>query len=364
MKKILIIVGARPNFIKVTQFKKLAGERTDLEIKIAHTGQHYDRNLSQVFFQELELVPDYFLNIDNSSPNTQIGEILIKLEKLVKNDFAPDLMIVVGDVNSTFAAALAANKMGIKIAHLEAGLRSGDRNMPEEINRILTDEISDYCLVTEQSGLDNLLAEKKPGKTWLVGNTMIDTIVAFEHKIQGSTVQERLKIAGEPFILMTIHRPSTVDHPERLALLLDLIKQLSGHYKIVFPAHPRTIKNAKKHNLYEELCAIDSLIMTDPLPYFDFQKLIASCSLVLTDSGGIQEETTFRQVPCLTLRANTERPSTITLGTNELVKLNPESILQKVAQIEQGTYKTGQIPPLWDGKATERILDLLSQMDL
>ena len=356
MKKILIIIGTRPNFIKVTQFKRVAEQYKNIEIKIAHTGQHYDAKMSDIFFEQFGLTPDYFMNIPQASPNTQMAEIMLRLEDIITNKFTPDLIIVPGDVNSTFAAALTANKMGIKIAHLESGLRSFDRTMPEEINRILTDEITDYYFITEQSGIDHLQEEKKHGKSVFVGNTMIDTMVGFEENIQASPIMGELKLEKDKFVLMTIHRPALVDVKEEAQKLLELIQHLSVNYKIVFPIHPRTVNNLKKFGLYDEFNKIENLILGEPMDYFAFQKLIANCSLILTDSGGIQEESTFRQVPCLTLRPNTERPSTITLGTNILIEFDLEKIKTEISSIEKGTFKKGTIPPLWDGKATERIL--------
>ena len=361
MKKILIIIGTRPNFIKVTQFKRVAEQYKNIEIKIAHTGQHYDAKMSDIFFEQFGLTPDYFMNIPQASPNTQMAEIMLRLEDIIKNKFTPDLIIVPGDVNSTFAAALTANKMGIKIAHLESGLRSFDRGMPEEINRILTDEITDYYFITEQSGIDHLKEENKQGESVFVGNTMIDTMVAFEENIQASPVMEELKLKKDKFVLMTIHRPALVDVKEEIEKLLSLIQHLSVNYKIVFPIHPRTVNNLKKFNLYDEFNKIDNLILSEPMDYFAFQKLIANCKLILTDSGGIQEESTFRQVPCLTLRPNTERPITITMGTNKLIEFDLEKIKAEIKSIENKTYKKGTVPPFWDGKATERILEFINE---
>ena len=250
--------------------------------------------------------------------------------------------------------------MGIKIAHLESGLRSFDRTMPEEINRILTDEISNYYFITEQTGIDHLKTEEKKGKPFFVGNTMIDTMVGFEEDIQASPIMNNLELTKNKFVLMTIHRPALVDVKEEVEKLLELIKHLSKNYKIVFPIHPRTVNNLKNFDLYNAFNSIDNLILSEPMDYFAFQKLIANCSFILTDSGGIQEESTFRQVPCLTLRPNTERPITITLGTNKLIKFDLETIKLEIASIEKGSFKKGSIPPMWDGKATERILQIIN----
>ncbi|MCE3260605.1 MAG: UDP-N-acetylglucosamine 2-epimerase [Bacteroidetes bacterium] len=361
-KKVLIVVGTRPNFIKVTQFKKVAASYPDLEFKIVHTGQHYDSKMADVFFEQFELVPDYFLNIKPASANTQMAEIMIGLEKII-DTFKPGLIMVVGDVNSTFAAALTANKTGIKIAHLESGLRSNDRTMPEEINRLLTDEITDYFFVTEQSGMDHLLKENKSKDTlFFVGNTMIDTMVAFKNKIASSDILQQLGLHPEEFVLMTIHRPATVDVKEELVKLIDLIEFVSAKYKIVFPVHPRTVGNLKKFGLDSRFNALKSLIQMPPLDYFSFQKLVSACKFILTDSGGIQEESTFLLKPCLTLRPNTERPSTVTLGTNTLLPFDIPLIQKHIADIETGNYKKGSIPPLWDGKSTERVVEKINEL--
>jgi UDP-N-acetylglucosamine 2-epimerase (non-hydrolysing) len=365
MQKILIIVGTRPNFIKVTQFKKAnqAIFANYFDIKIVHTGQHYDKKMADVFFEQFELEPDFFLNVPIASPNTQTAEIMLRLEKVLKEKFMPELLIVLGDVNSTFATALTANKMGIPLAHVESGLRSRDRSMPEEINRLLTDEITDFFFVTEQSGVDNLVAEGKPNdKIHFVGNTMIDTLVGFESNIQQSQILSDLEIKGKEYILMTMHRPANVDTKSELEHIANLISQIAEQYPIIFPIHPRTKAKFEKFELFEELFNNPNIIISGPLDYFAFQKLIADAVMVLTDSGGIQEETTFRKVPCLTLRPNTERPSTIELGTNQLIPFDAEVILKEVGKIKKGTYKKGTIPPLWDGKSTQRILEIIKEL--
>lgn len=361
-KKILIVVGTRPNFIKVTRFKKVAAQRGTIEVRIVHTGQHFSANMADVFFEQFGLVPDIFLNIGAGSPNSQMAAIMRDLEPVIASE-KPDLVMVVGDVNSTLAAAITANKMGVRIGHLESGLRSFDRTMPEEHNRVLTDRITDHFFITEQSGLDNLLREGEPNeKLHFVGNTMIDTLVAFEPNVQASDVLGRYNLGTGGHVLMTIHRPATVDVPERLSELLDLIAEVAAKRKVVFPIHPRTVKNIEAFGLKAKCDAIKGLVLTEPLDYFAFQKLIATCGFILTDSGGIQEESTFRQVPCLTLRPNTERPSTVTIGSNELVPLEMNAVRAAIVRIENGTFKKGQVPPLWDGHATERIFEVLDQI--
>lgn len=365
-KKIIIVVGTRPNFIKITQFEKVfALYPNDFELKIVHTGQHYDYNMSDVFFKQLKIkTPDYFLNIKQETPTHQIGATIIAFEKVLL-DYKPDLVIVVGDVNSTFAAAFVAYKMNIKIAHLESGLRSNDRTMPEEINRILTDEIANYFFVTEQSGVDNL---KKNGKTddaiFFVGNTMIDTLMAFEQEVKNCQIMEKFNLLPNNFALVTLHRPSNVDIAENLELSVELIAQISKLLPVVFPVHPRTYSKLIGYGLEKALIENKNIQLCEPLDYLSFQKLIKDCSFVLTDSGGVQEETTFRQVPCLTLRNNTERPVTISVGSNELIEFEIDKIIKKVKEIISGRFKKGSIPELWDGNATERIVKTLFKIDL
>lgn len=362
MKNILILVGTRPNFIKVTQFKKVGKDYPNIDIRIVHTGQHYDSNMSDIFFDQFNLQPDFFLNIGAGSANTQCAKIMLGLEDIITNKFSPDLLIVPGDVNSTVAGAIAGKKLGIKIAHLESGLRSDDRDMPEEINRILTDEISDYYFVTEQSGIDNLKAEGKHGQLHFVGNTMIDTIVGFNQEIENSSILSDIELKAKEFVLVTIHRPSNVDSNEGLDKLFRLFQYLSKKNKIVFPIHPRTVSKMIEYGLYDQFKAIPNLRLLDPLGYFEFQKLIKYSKLILTDSGGIQEESTFRRVPCLTLRENTERPSTIEQGTNVLIPFDVDEIKHYVDEIENGMFKKGIIPKYWDGKATNRILAIISKI--
>jgi UDP-N-acetylglucosamine 2-epimerase (non-hydrolysing) len=361
MKKLLIIVGTRPNYIKVTRFKTIADTlfKGQFDIKLVHTGQHFDKEMADVFFQQLNIWPDYFLNISQASANTQIAEIMIRLEKVLE-EFIPDWVIVPGDVNSTFAAAICAHKCGYKLAHLESGLRSFDASMPEEMNRIITDQISNLFFVTEQSGLENLLKENKAQESvFLVGNTMIDTIVAFDDQIQIQNTYIKLGLPSKSYVLMTMHRPATVDNLNGLNMLSKLLNKISERIPVVFPMHPRTRKKLIEYDLWEQLMNNKNITFTDSLNYFDFQNLIVHCKFVLTDSGGIQEETTYREVPCLTLRPNTERPVTVTEGTNTLISFSIPEVMTEVDKILTGSYKTGSIPLFWDGKATERILKIL-----
>lgn len=351
---IAILVGTRPNFIKITQFKRVA-EANGIKIHLIHTGQHYDFKMAGAFFEQLEIVPDHFLDIPQEEPAAQMGHIMIRLHALLK-EIKPNILIVPGDVNTTLAGAITANKMGIPLAHLESGLRSNDERMPEEINRILTDRISDLFFVTEQSGIDNLLKENTPKENvFLVGNTMIDTLVAFDDQIRSSSIRKELGIDQQSFVLVTIHRPSNVDTREALSFVIDTLERVSELHTVVFPIHPRTVNNLKKFGLEDRL-KNDKIILTDPLDYFSFQHLILHARLVLTDSGGIQEETTFRRVPCLTLRENTERPITVTTGTNRLIPFDINTILEAVKNSQE---IDGQIPELWDGRSTERIVDII-----
>ncbi len=362
-KKILVVVGTRPNFIKVTRFKQVAQRYPSIDLQIVHTGQHFDTNMADVFFQQFKLTPDHLLNISPGSANAQIGEIMIKLEELMQNTFQPDLLMVVGDVNSTLAAAITASKLKIPVAHIESGLRSFDKTMPEEFNRIVTDQVADMHFITEPSGKINLEKENiAAGKMHMVGNTMIDTLVAFEKDIENSDILKKLGLSPKEYVLTTIHRPATVDHEEGLKKLIRLFEIITQKGKAVFPIHPRTVNNLKNFGLYGQLTKNKNLVITEPLDYFAFQKLIKYCKYIVTDSGGIQEESTFLRVPCLTLRNNTERPVTCTIGTNTLVPFNIEDVQGYITQIENSIYKKGEIPALWDGHATERIFEVLDRL--
>ena len=359
MKKILICVGTRPNFIKVTRFKKLA-HKYNLEIRLLHTGQHFDHQMSKVFFDELKLdKPDIYLDAKGNTQIEMMADIMLKFEKELIN-YPPDVVLVPGDVNSSTACALVASRNGISVGHIESGLRSFDREMPEEINRILIDNLSDYFFVTEQSGINHLSSEgKEKSKIHMVGNTMIDSLVNFNSSIEKSNILKEIN-CPEKYGLMTFHRPSNVDNKDTLIELLSTIEKCSKSLDMVLPLHPRTKKSLINHQLWERFQNIKNLIYTDSLGYLDFMKLVTNAQIVITDSGGIQEETTFLQIPCITVRENTERPITITLGNNELIKLNAELISSRMIEKLKSNFK-GEIPPLWDGHATERILDILSK---
>ncbi len=361
MKRVLLVVGTRPNFIKITQFPKEFLKYPSLDLHIVHTGQHFDDKMSTIFFEQFGFKPDTFLNIDQGSPNSQIANIMLGIEKIIIN-YKPDLVVVVGDVNSTFAAAFTANKMGVKIAHVESGLRSNDRTMSEEFNRILTDEVVNLFFVTEKSGYDNLVKEGKSiSNIYFVGNTMIDTMLTFKNNIEESDVLSRYSLESKKYALMTMHRPATVDNKEGLLKLIELVEEVSVKYKVVFPIHPRTVKNMKEFGLEKSFNENVNLILTEPLDYFSFQKLVKYASFILTDSGGIQEESTFLKVPCLTLRPNTERPITISMGTNELIPFDMEEIRRHINHIEKNAFKEGEIIPFWDGRSTERIVKVISE---
>jgi len=359
MTKILIVVGTRPNFIKITQFRKEALRFPNLEIKIVHTGQHYDANMSDVFFEQFNIFPDYYLEAEKGSACKQLASIIEKLDLFINTTYLPDLILAPGDVNSTLAAALVANKNNICLGHIESGLRSMDRTMPEEHNRILVDQMSDICFVTEPSGMQNLANENSLASIYYVGNTMIDTLTAFNNEIENTPILAELALSKKSYTLITMHRPKNVDTAQGIAFIAALLEKLSKKTKIVFPVHPRTLKQIPK----EALAKIQNnkkIKLLPPIGYFQFQKLVKEAKCIITDSGGIQEETTFLKVPCLTIRPNTERPITAEIGTNTLLINNIALIEKYVERIFEGTYKIGAVPELWDGKATTRILESIT----
>ncbi|MBB3837704.1 UDP-N-acetylglucosamine 2-epimerase (non-hydrolyzing) [Runella defluvii] len=364
--KIVNIVGARPNFMKVAPLHRAFQKRSEIESKIVHTGQHYDAKMSDVFFNQLELPqPHYFLGIGGGTHAQQTAKIMLEFEKVMEAE-QPDLVLVVGDVTSTIACALVASKMHVPIAHVEAGLRSGDRRMPEEINRILTDSISDLLFVTEQAGIDNLKREGVPDeKVFMVGNCMIDSLVHYRQKAQQLRVLADFGVTKGEYVLMTMHRPANVDTAEGLSSILQIVADTVKYKKVIFPIHPRTRSNIEKFGLSDQLASIEGMLLTEPQGYLEFLHLMENSALVVTDSGGIQEETTYLQVPCLTFRDSTERPVTVELGTNQLLAdLNPQTVHEKVVEILEGRTKQGIIPPLWDGNAAERIADILSPLSV
>lgn len=363
MKRILNVVGARPNFMKIAPIQRqMELYNSQFEPILVHTGQHYDERMSKLFFEDLNLPqPDVYLGVGSGTHAEQTAKIMIEFEKVCL-ELKPDLVLVVGDVNSTAACSMVASKLWIPIAHVEAGLRSFDRRMPEEINRLITDTLSHYLFTTEQSGMDNLLREGiDPSRIHFVGNIMIDSLIHFLEKARKSSVLDELKLTAGEFALVTLHRPSNVDNPENLRKILTAFEHIQKKIPIVFPVHPRTEKNIKNFGLEERVKSLKNLKLIPPVGYLDFLQLEQSCKFVLTDSGGIQEETTYLGIPCLTLRENTERPVTQKLGTNEIVGNDTEKIINNSEKILAGEWKNGQIPPLWDGKTAERIVKILSE---
>ena len=358
--KVLNIVGARPNFMKIAPIHRLMQASKKIDPVLLHTGQHYDQKMSKVFFDDLEMPePQIYLGIGSGSHAEQTGKIMMELEQ-VMIDLQPDLILVVGDVNSTLAASLVASKLHIPVAHVEAGLRSFDRTMPEEINRIVTDSIADMLFVTEKSGEQNLLAEGvSKDKIHFVGNVMIDSLLHFQEKARNSKILEQLNLECRSYALVTLHRPSNVDSPDSMSKILKAFEQIEKKIKIVFPIHPRTKKMIEQLELGERISSNQNFIMVDPLGYLDFLHLMESAAFLLTDSGGIQEETTVLGIPCITMRENTERPVTVDLGTNVIVGMDTEKIISESFKVLSGTFKKGQIPPLWDGNAAGRIVDLI-----
>ncbi len=349
--------------MKVAPLHRAFEKADGIESKIVHTGQHYDEKMSDVFFNQLGLPkPHFYLGIGGGSHTYQKAHVMLAFEKII-NEEKPDLVLVVGDVNATAATSIVAVKMGIPTCHVEAGLRSGDRAMPEEVNRVITDSIVDFLFVTEHSGLVNLAKENiADEKVHFVGNVMIDSLVHFRAKAKESTILADLGLSPKNYILMTMHRPSNVDNETSLKDILEIVKNASQHHPVVFPMHPRTSNNLKKFGLYEAFENIENLIILGPQGYLQFLHLMDHAKVIVTDSGGIQEETTYLQVPCLTFRDSTERPITVELGTNQLLAdLNPATVEAKLVDILNGKTKTGVIPPLWDGKTSERITQVILQ---
>lgn len=359
--KIINICGARPNFMKIAPLMRAYKNHANIDAMLVHTGQHYDANMSDLFFKQLGIPePDLNLEIGSASHAIQTAEIMKRFEQVVLEE-KPDWVVVVGDVNSTIACALVATKLGIKVAHVEAGLRSFDRGMPEEINRVLTDCISDLLFVTEPSGLQNLKNEgMADDKVHFVGNVMIDTLRANFDKAQQSNIVESLGLNTKGYNVVTLHRPSNVDDPVTMGRITDVIDEIQKDLPTVFPMHPRTKHNLDKLGLAKRLEGMANLKIIEPVGYLDFLKLTGSAAVVLTDSGGIQEETTILGVWCLTLRENTERPVTIDQGTNTLVGTDPAKILDAYRTCRAKGQGQATTPDKWDGKAAERIAKVLA----
>ncbi len=346
--------------MKIAPIHRLMQISKNIEPILVHTGQHYDQKMSKIFFDDLEMPePQIYLGVGSGSHAEQTGKVMIELEKIALK-LKPDLVLVVGDVNSTLAASLVAAKLHIPIAHVEAGLRSFDRNMPEEINRIVTDSVADFLFVTEESGRKNLLTEGvSDGKIFFVGNVMIDSLLHFQKKAKNSNILNLLKLKHKSYALVTLHRPSNVDSQKSIVKILSAFEKIEKKIPIVFPIHPRTKKMIEQMDLEDRVTSMQNFKLVEALGYLDFLHLMDNAAFLLTDSGGIQEETTVLGIPCVTLRENTERPVTVDLGTNVIVGMDTEKIINESSKILSGTFKKGQIPPLWDGKTAKRIIEII-----
>ena len=355
--KVLNVVGARPNFMKIAPIVAEMKKVSDIDAILLHTGQHYDEGMSDVFFRDLGIPePDIHLGVGSASHAVQTARIMIEFEKICLEQ-RPDLVVVVGDVNSTMACALVTAKLGIPIAHVEAGLRSFDRGMPEEVNRLVTDALADLLLTTSRDADDNLLREGvDPRKIRFVGNVMIDTLLKHREKAAALGTASRLGLEHGKYALVTLHRPSNVDDPHVFAGIWEALRSIAEAIPVVFPVHPRTSKRMSE-------MGIDAgrVLLTAPFGYLEFLNLMTNARLVLTDSGGLQEETTILRVPCLTLRHNTERPVTVTHGTNTIVGTDRDRILDAANRILNGDWKPAGPPELWDGRAAARIVAIIRE---
>lgn len=357
--KVTIIAGARPNFMKIApiihEIKNRQKESKEITFRLVHTGQHYDKKLSGTFFEELNIpLPDVNLEVGSGTQAEQTAAIMIAFEKeLIENP--TDLVLVVGDVTSTMACTIVAKKLHTKVAHVEGGIRSFDLSMPEEINRMVTDAITDYFYVTSDIAIKNLKEiGVKDEAIVFVGNTMIDTLIANLDRLKKPDFFTDLQLAQKKYLVMTMHRPANVDEEKKLKAFIEEIVNAANDLPILFPAHPRTKNILSKLNI-----SAKNLHIVEPLGYLEFNYLVKNSLAVITDSGGITEETTFMKIPCLTLRDNTERPETVSVGTNKLVGTNPKNIKNSLQKIFSGNWKSGEIPKFWDGKTSERIVDHL-----
>lgn len=362
MQKVVLVAGTRPNFIKIAPLWRIFASMKSVDVVLVHTGQHYDDSMSEVFFKDLGLPkPDYNLKVGGGNHAYQTAEIIIRFDEVL-NELLPTDVVVVGDVNSTLACSLVAVKKGIRISHVEAGLRSFDRAMPEEINRLVTDAVADLLFVSEESGLKNLRNEGiAESKIHFVGNVMIDSLVFAADAIKQSRVMERLELEEKNFALVTMHRPSNVDETARFKEIMVWLQNLSANISLVFPMHPRTRKTMVEAGLNVESMSRDfpRLKVVGPLGYIDFQRLLKSSRLVVTDSGGLQEESTWLGITCITLRENSERPVTIEQGTNHLAGQDLQKARELVDDCLAGNLKSGLIPELWDGKTAGRIAEII-----
>jgi UDP-N-acetylglucosamine 2-epimerase (non-hydrolysing) len=356
--KVLAVVGARPNFVKIAPIMTELAEHPYIATTLVHTGQHYDAQMSDAFFANLEIPrPDVNLKVQSGGAISQIAEIMTRIEPVIESA-RPDVVIVVGDVNSTVAATLAAVKLGRPVAHVEAGLRSFDRTMPEEVNRVLTDAVSDLLFTTEPAAEENLRREGvDPERIHFVGNVMIDTLFRYRERARESGVLERLRLDPSSYAVLTLHRPSNVDDEGTLGLLLSAIARIQAEIPVIFPVHPRTRRRLEA--VAAVLPPMPGVRLADPMPYLDFVQLMGEARCILTDSGGIQEEATALGIPCLTLRHNTERPVTVTRGTNRIVGTEPDAIYEGWRDVAERRWPEGSLPELWDGKAAARIVRVL-----
>ena len=364
--RLACVVGARPNFMKMAPLLRALQSRPHVHPVLIHTGQHYDENLSDVFFEELGMKrPDVSLDVGSGKHGVQTARVLERFEEVLRGAADRgepfDRVVVVGDVNSTMAATLAAVKLGVSVAHVEAGLRSFDRSMPEEINRLVTDSICDMLLVSEPAGLENLRREgHSEDQMHLIGNVMIDTLYWLLPKAEQHDVHRQYGLEPGQYGVVTLHRPSNVDQPETLSALLDVLVDTSRDLPLVFPVHPRTQQRMQRFGLAGRFEAAKGIVALPPLGYLDFLALTSRARVIVTDSGGLQEESTALGIPCLTARFNTERPITVEEGTSTLVGNDPAKLRRGLRQVLEGAYKNGHCPELWDGRAAERIAEVLA----
>lgn len=364
MRKIIQVVGARPNFMKVAPVHRALKEGGRWESQIVHTGQHQDVNMSDIFFKQLNLdLPKHFLGVQPGSHSQMTAGIMQSFEKVLQLE-KPDWVVVVGDVTSTLACALTSVRCSIPVAHVEAGLRSFDRQMPEEINRLLTDQLSDLLFTTENSAAINLAKENIAAhKIRFVGNCMIDSLIYFLPNANASSLLKQHGLEQKDYAVMTMHRPSNVDYRSGLEQILDMIRYIVSELPLVFPVHPRTEDRLRHFGLWEDLKQIKGLILTPPLAYLDFIGLMKNSKMLLTDSGGIQEETTYLKIPCLTFRKTTERPITTEMGSNILISdLNVENACRQIYKVLQGNIREACIPEMWDGQAGQRIANVFHEI--